>query len=136
MYKLFFGQSDQGLGGGDGGHLIIICPNLYSSPHLSAAFSVFYLLQEGQRKPFKAPGRFEGASLCIGWRFETQLKGQGLRILWTSEQAQSIGLPSMALGETVLGGVGCTGWNSNGSRPYKGGRKQVSLSHGGERGVG
>lgn len=42
----------------------------------------------------------------------------------------------MVLGETVLGGVGCTGWNLNGSKPYKGGRKQVSLSHGGERGSG
>ena len=42
----------------------------------------------------------------------------------------------MVLGETVLGGVGCTGWNSNGSRPYVGGGKQVSLSRGGERGRG
>ena len=66
MYKLFFGQSDQGLGGGDGGHLIIICPNLYSSPHLSAAFSVFYLLQEGQRKPFKAPGQVWGGK-SVHW---------------------------------------------------------------------
>ena len=42
----------------------------------------------------------------------------------------------MVLGETVLWGVGCTGWNSNGSRPYVGGGKQVSLSRGGERGRG
>lgn len=35
--------------------------------------------------------------------------------------------------ERLLGRVGCTGWKSDGSRPYMGGRKQVSLSHGGER---
>lgn len=64
-----------GLGRRKGVDLIIICLNLYSSPLLTAAFSVFHLVRAGYKKPFKKlPAGVQGqawgwaGSLKHSWR--------------------------------------------------------------------